>query len=244
MDRIIGHEGQLMRPGWTWAGCAVRLQATVGRPVELRPGRGMQRQQHWDSIYNTKSEQRVSWFEALPLVSLRMMESAGLTSETCVIDVGGGDSRLIDQLVARGLDCLAVLDVSATALARARSRLGHAASVPTWLEADVTGEWSLKPMDIWHDRAVFHFLLSADDRDRYRSRLLGTLKQGGSAIVATFALDGPDTCSGLSVRRYGPETLAVELGPELRLIESVPHVHTTPWGASQPFMYCRFQRLA
>jgi hypothetical protein len=201
------------------------------------------RQEHWDVVYNTKNEQQVSWYEAMPAVSLRMMESAGLTTETCVIDVGGGDSRLVDQLAARGLDCLAVLDVSGSALARARTRLGTAASVPIWLQADVTGDWSLKPMDIWHDRAVFHFLMSAKDRRRYRSHLLETLKPGGFAIVATFALDGPDSCSGLSVRRYSPEMLSGELGPDLRMVESVPHVHTTPWGSKQSFVYCRFQRL-
>lgn len=203
----------------------------------------MHRREHWDLLYNHKGEQQVSWFEALPVVSLRMLESAGLTTETCVVDVGGGDSRLVDQLAARGLDCLAVLDVSGSALARARTRLGSAASVPIWLEADVTGDWSLKPMDIWHDRAVFHFLLTAEDRRRYRSHLLETLKPGGSAIVATFALDGPEKCSGLSVQRYSPEMLAAELGPELTMIESVPHAHTTPWDSKQSFVYCRFQRL-
>ncbi len=203
----------------------------------------MQRQEHWDVVYNTKGEQQVSWFEALPVVSLRLMESAGLTTETCVVDIGGGDSRLVDQLAARGLECLAVLDVSGSAIARARTRLGSTASVPIWLEADVTADWSLKPMDIWHDRAVFHFLLSAGDRRRYRSHLLDTLKPGGSAIVATFALDGPDRCSGLSVQRYSPEMLSAELGPDLRMIEAVPHIHTTPWGSRQPFVYCRFQRL-
>jgi SAM-dependent methyltransferase len=203
----------------------------------------MQRQEHWDGVYNTKNEQQVSWYEGLPELSLRMMASAGLTTDTCVIDVGGGDSRLVDELAARGLDCLAVLDVSGSALARARTRLGTAAGLPIWLEADVTGDWSLKPMDIWHDRAVFHFLMSADDRRRYRSHLLDTLKPGGSAIVATFALDGPDRCSGLSVQRYSLELLSAELGPDLRMIESVGHVHTTPWGGKQSFVYCRFQRL-
>lgn len=202
----------------------------------------MHRQQHWESVYTAKGEQEVSWFEALPAVSLRMMESAGLTTETCVIDVGGGDSRLVDQLAARGLDCLAVLDVSGSALKRARARLGDVASVPIWIEADVTADWSLKPMDIWHDRAVFHFLTSVEDRRRYRSRLLATLKQGGAAIVATFALDGPVSCSGLPVQRYSPTTLAEALGPDLQILESVPHVHTTPWGVSQSLVYCRFQR--
>jgi hypothetical protein len=168
------------------------------------------------------------------------MEVAGLSAETCVLDVGGGDSRLVDILAARGLDCLAVLDVSNAALERARARLGHAADVPTWIAADVTGDWSLKPMDIWHDRAVFHFLTEPDDRARYLGHLRGTLKRDGSAIIATFALDGPTTCSGLPVARYSPESLAVELGDGFRLAESVPHIHQTPWGTPQSFQYSRF----
>lgn len=132
----------------------------------------------------------VSWFEALPAVSLELMEAAGLTQDTCVLDVGGGGSRLVDALVARGLECLAVLDISRAALHRAQQRLGALATIPTWIEADVAGDWSLKPMDIWHDRAVFHFLTDPADRARYVDRLHETLKPGGTAIVATFALDG------------------------------------------------------
>ena len=171
-----------------------------------------------------------------------MMEAAGLAPDTCVLDVGGGDSRVVDALAARGLDCLAVLDVSAAALARAKARLGPAASIPLWIESDVAGDWSLKPMDIWHDRAVFHFLTAPDDRERYRAHLRRTLKPGGSAIVATFALDGPEVCSGLPVQRYSAATLAPELGDDLELVEAVRHVHTTPWGSTQPFQYCRFTR--
>ena len=156
----------------------------------------MQRHEHWNAVYDTRQEQQASWFEDLPALSLRMMESAGLTADTCVMDVGGGCSRLVDQLLARNLRCLAVLDVSGSALRHAKARLGEAASVPTWIEADVTADWALQPMDIWHDRAVFHFLTDAEDRNRYRSRLLATLKQGGTAIVATFALQGPPKCSG------------------------------------------------
>jgi len=128
----------------------------------------MNRKQHWDSVFASKGERDVSWFEALPAISLRMMEAAGLGPETCVLDVGGGDSRVVDALVDRGLDCVAVLDVSRTALDRAKSRLRGAAFALTWIEADVASDWSLKPMDIWHDRAVFHFLTEAGDRARYR----------------------------------------------------------------------------
>src|SRR5690242_4204187 len=153
----------------------------------------MQRKDHWERIYSTRQERDVSWFEALPALSLRMLDDAGLTLETCLIDVGGGDSRLVDHLAARGLNCLAVLDVSSAALGRAQSRLGEAGNVPVWIEADVTGDWTLKPMDIWHDRAVFHFLTTVDEQTRYLEHLHAVLKVHGTAIIATFAPDGPDT---------------------------------------------------
>jgi SAM-dependent methyltransferase len=199
----------------------------------------MDTRDRWNAIYATTSDRQLSWFEPLPAVSVRMMEAAGLTHETCVIDVGGGDSRLVDYLVGHDLDCVAVLDVSAAALERAKARIDRAADL-TWIEADVTGDWSLKPMDIWHDRAVFHFLTDSPARTRYRAHLLQTLKAHGTAIIATFALDGPERCSGLPVTRYSPETLAAELGEGLRLVESVRHLHPTPWGAIQPFQYSRF----
>ncbi len=159
------------------------------------------RQRHWDAIYREKGERGVSWFEALPAVSLQMIESIGLTPDTCIVDVGGGESRLIDALLAEGLDCLAVLDVSREALDHARARIGTASKSVTWIEADVMDAWSLKPMDIWHDRAVFHFLVTPEDRRRYIAHLRDTLKVNGSAIIATFAPDGPETCSGLPVAR-------------------------------------------
>lgn len=197
---------------------------------------------HWDEIYASKAEQGVSWFEAVPAVSLRLLEAAGLTPESCVIDVGCGAARLIDALVARGLACLVALDVSDAVVQQARARLGARASVPVWIVADVVGGWSSKPMDIWHDRAVFHFLTDPADRARYVARLRETLKPGGSAIIATFALDGPERCSGLPVVRYSPESLSAELGPEFRLEESIAHMHVTPSGGRQSFQYSRFTR--
>jgi SAM-dependent methyltransferase len=202
----------------------------------------MERQAHWNQVYTTKAEREVSWFEPLPEISLEMLDAAGMTAESCVFDVGGGDSHLVDALSARGLDCLAVLDVSGAALERARTRMGSAAHVPMWIEADVTGDWTLKPMDMWHDRAVFHFLTTPEDRARYKRHLLDTLKPGGAAIVATFAPDGPEKCSGLPVERYSPEQLAAELGPEFELRDARAHVHTTPWGRTQSFQYSRLQR--
>lgn len=155
---------------------------------------------HWDAIYTSKGEQAVSWFETFPAVSLRMLEAAGLTSESCVIDVGSGAARLMDALVARGLDCLVALDVSDAALQRVRARCV--------------------------------------------ARLRQTLKPGGSAVIATFARDGPERCSGLPVVRYSPESLAAELGPDFRLEESIAHTHVTPTGARQSFQYSRFTRVA
>lgn len=165
-----------------------------------------------------------------------------MTPESCVVDIGGGNSRLVDELIGRGLDCLAVLDVAPSAVARVRERLGTRADVPTWLVGDVTAEWSLKPMDIWHDRAVFHFLTTSDARAKYRAHLVDTLKRGGAAILATFAPDGPERCSGLPVQRYSPQELAAEFTGVLTLVESVPYHHRTPWGASQSFQYSRFVR--
>jgi len=200
------------------------------------------RQQHWNAIYKSRDEWDVSWFEAFPAISLEMIEAIGLKPDTCIVDVGGGESRLIDALLRAGLNCLAVLDVSREALEHARARIGTAARIVTWIESDVTGAWSLKPMDIWHDRAVFHFLVEAEDRLRYLTHLRQTLKVNGGAIIATFAPDGPDRCSGLPVARYSPDALAAELGGEFTLLESRLHPHRTPSGTVQSFQYSRFRR--
>ncbi len=203
----------------------------------------MDRHAHWNGVYATRGEADVSWFEQVPATSLEMLEAAGLTPQSCVLDIGGGDSRLVDRLVARGVQCLTVLDVSGEALARARARLGPEAAPVEWIEADVTGDWSCRPVDIWHDRAVFHFLTDATDRLRYRAHLLRTLRPGGAAIIATFALDGPERCSGLPVVRYSPESLGRELGDAFVLRDARRHAHLTPSGASQSFQYSRWQRV-
>ena len=156
--------------------------------------------------------------------------------------MGGGESRLVDVLLARGVTCIGVLDVAAAALHRAQARLGEKAADVAWIQADVTGVWSWKDVDIWHDRAVFHFLTERVDRDRYKARLAEMLKRGGSAIMATFALDGPEKCSGLPVIRYSPEMLTSELGSEFVLVDSRHHIHTTPWGTTQAFQYSRLKR--
>ena len=146
----------------------------------------------------------------------------------------------MDNLILQGLDCIAVLDVSGAALQRARTRIGSNSDRVDWIEADVTADWSWKSTDFWHDRAVFQFLNGPADRARYRAHLKSTLKPGGSAIIATFAPDGPEKCSGLPVARYSPDTLARELGAEFTLVQFVLHKHQTPWGSNQPFQYSRF----
>jgi SAM-dependent methyltransferase len=159
-----------------------------------------------------------------------------------VIDVGGGDSRLVDHLVSLGLRCVTVLDVSAAALARAQARLGEQARRVRWLETDVTGSWTLAPVDIWHDRASFHFLTGSDDRLRYVAHVRSAVKPGGTVIVGAFAPDGPERCSGLPVCRYDAAGLGAQLGAGFTLAEAVPHAHRTPAGAVQSFIYGRFVR--
>jgi ubiquinone/menaquinone biosynthesis C-methylase UbiE len=146
----------------------------------------------------------------------------------------------VDRLVARGVLCVTVIDVSSAAIWRARERLPRAPV--TWIEADVTSDWRSEPVDLWHDRAAFHFLTAGEDRVRYVSALKRTLKPGGQAIIATFSLEGPTRCSGLPVVRYSAETLATELGPDFHLVESVPEQHRTPSRAIQAFTYNRFLR--
>jgi SAM-dependent methyltransferase len=161
-----------------------------------------------------------------------------------VIDVGGGDSHLADHLVARGVRCITVLEISAVALARARARLGEKQHAVRWIEADVTSGWPAEPVDIWHDRAVFHFLTDAGDRARYLTRLRQAVKPRGNVIMATFALDGPTKCSGLPVMRYSAETLGAELGPGFALADAVTEGHRTPAGIMQSFCYSWFRRTA
>jgi SAM-dependent methyltransferase len=149
----------------------------------------------------------------------------------------------VDHLVARALHCVTVLDISGAALARARARVGTEQRRVTWIEADVTDEWPVPAVDIWHDRAVFHFLVEPEDRARYVAHLTRAVKPHGMVIIATFALDGPERCSGLPVQRYSAEMLAAEMGTEFELAETVNERHQTPFGTVQSFGYNRFVRV-
>jgi SAM-dependent methyltransferase len=197
---------------------------------------------HWEAIYTGKDETDVSWFQDNPAPSLELIERAREGRDAGIIDIGCGASRLADGLLERGFRDLTVLDISAAALDLAALRLGRRASRVRWITADVT-EWQpSRRFGVWHDRAVFHFLVDPADRAAYVSRLSCALVPGGHAIIATFAADGPDTCSGLPVRRYDAAGLAAELGAEFALVESLPHDHVTPWNSSQRFQFSVFQK--
>lgn len=203
----------------------------------------MEPKAHWERVFSTKQSDELSWYQREPTRSLELFDEAGVSPIGAVIDVGGGDSTLVDALLDRQFEHVTVLDISAAALARAQARLGPRARQVTWLEADVT-RVRLPPggYDVWHDRAVFHFLIDPEDRARYVAVASGALRTGGTLIIATFAADGPKRCSGLDVVGYSPEGLAREFGPRFTLIRGFPDVHVTPRGVEQRFTYALFRQ--
>jgi SAM-dependent methyltransferase len=200
----------------------------------------MNRIEHWNSIYSSRSDTELSWTQTEPAISL------WLIGEVCaagsVIDVGGGNSALAGKLLKRGY-LATVLDISAAALDRARTQLGARAAEVNWVVADIANAPQLGPADVWHDRAVFHFLTDAADRAAYKRSMLGSVAVGGHAVIGTFALDGLDKCSGLDVRRYDAALLAKELGPAFTLVKTEPETHLTPWGKQQSFQFSVFRRV-
>ncbi len=201
------------------------------------------RQAHWQAVYTGKGETGVSWFEAEPAVSLALIELVRTPPEAAVINVGGGASRLVDRLLARGFADVTVLDLSAAALAAARDRLGEPGRRVQWIVADATSWEPPRRYALWHDRAALHFLTDPADRAAYVARLLQALVPGGHAIIGSFAPDGPEKCSGLPVVRYDADSLAETLGPGFVLIDSRRHVHRTPSGTEQRFHFGTFRRL-
>jgi len=198
---------------------------------------------HWDEVWDRADPDRVSWFEPCPETALRLIESSGLGSGAALIDVGGGASMLTRQLLDTGYEDLTVLDVSASGLGAARGRLGQWASRVAWIQADVRHFEPSRTWELWHDRAVFHFLTLGEDRAAYLGTLDRALARGGQLVLATFGPEGPTRCSGLDVRRYSVDMLADELGPAFRLADSRLEAHTTPAGESQQFLHARFERV-
>jgi SAM-dependent methyltransferase len=190
-------------------------------------------------VYSTKAPDRVSWFRPHLDASLATIERAAPDPAARIVDVGGGHSTLVDDLLAAGYRNLAVIDISAAALQIAKVRLGPAADRVDWIVADITRvDFPPGGFDVWHDRAVFHFLTSSTDRAAYVERAAHALRRGGYAIVGTFGPQGPVKCSGLDVRRYDADSLHGEFGARFRLVDSFEELHRTPFGTTQQFVYC------
>jgi SAM-dependent methyltransferase len=199
----------------------------------------MSSKEHWDSVYRTRGSEQVSWYRPHLDRSLAFLEATGLGRDARVIDVGGGASTFVDDLLDRGYTNVTVLDLSAAALDAARARLASRASQVKWICADVTDpQLPSEAYDFWHDRAVFHFLREPAARARYVSAVRRMLKPGGHIVVATFGPHGPEKCSGLDVMHFTPEALHAEFGPEFARLSDAVEMHTTPWGSEQEFVYC------
>ena len=206
----------------------------------------MQSKDHWERVYERKPTDSVSWFQEHAQRSLHLIRQTGVALSAPIIDVGGGASTLVDDLLAGGYSNLTVLDISSAALAAAKNRLGPERSAKVhWLEASITEvELPVHAYELWHDRAVFHFLTVEEDRQKYVRAVLRAVKPGGHVIVATFAEDGPSRCSGLPVVRYRPDELHAEFGESFVLVQHEKEAHVTPLGTVQQFVYCYCRKLA
>jgi ubiquinone/menaquinone biosynthesis C-methylase UbiE len=199
----------------------------------------MEPKSHWERVYTTKATDAVSWYQPHATLSMELIQRVARGRQVRVIDVGGGASTLVDDLLDRALGDVTVLDISSAALDAASKRLGPRAQKVQWLEGDITtAALSNAYYDIWHDRAVFHFLTRPEDRAAYVAQVRRAVKPGGHVIVATFAPDGPEQCSGLPVVRYAPDALHAEFGGAFELLEHLSEDHHTPSGAIQHFVYC------
>ena len=199
----------------------------------------MDRKQHWEQVYTTKSSDSVSWFQERADQSLALFHDTGLEKDAAIIDVGGGASTLVDDLAVEGYSDLTVLDLSSAALDVAKQRLRKHAESIHWIVGDITkAELPANRFDIWHDRAVFHFLTEPADRQAYVEQVMRAVRPNGHVIIATFPEDGPEKCSGLPVMRYKPETLHAEFGGDFLLVKHEKETHHTPFGTVQQFVYC------
>lgn len=196
---------------------------------------------YWEEIYDEKAPHEVSWFRTAHEISLRLIENAGAKKEDWIIDVGAGASTLVDQLISREYKKIALLDVSSKALAYTKSRLGEMAHRIEWIESDIKEFQPQRKFALWHDRAVFHFLTSPEDRRAYVQALKSALLPGGHVVISTFAIGGPIQCSGLDIVQYDSARLSQELGESFELLESQEESHRTPWDSEQKFTYCHFR---
>ena len=199
----------------------------------------MDSRSHWENVYSTKAPEDVSWYRPHLEKSIEIIEKTAPDRSTSIIDIGGGESTLVDDLLARGYEDLTVLDISSIAIEVAQRRLGDAAKMVRWIAGDITNV-NLPPQsyNFWHDRAVFHFLTTADQRSAYVRQVEKAVRSGGNLLISTFGPEGPTKCSGLEVVRYDADSLDREFGVRFRLLESFKEVHNTPFGTTQQFLYC------
>jgi hypothetical protein len=211
-----------------------------------KPGAAMasDRKEHWESVYSAVDETALSWYQQDPCLSLALIKSVAPHGGGRIIDIGGGASVLVERLLEHPFERIAVLDISETALGKARSRLGARASRVQWIVADVSQAHGIGTFDIWHDRAVFHFLTDERDRRSYVQLARETLPEGGHLIIASFGIDGPKRCTGLDVCRYDVKSMAAELGGGFSLVQEASETHTTPRGFLQAFFYGVFRQMS
>ncbi len=204
----------------------------------------MQKKEHWEKVYSTKAATQVSWFQEHAAMSLQLIARQNVPRSASIIDVGGGASTLVDDLLDAGYCQLTVLDLSGAAIATAKTRLGERAALVQWREANVLEvELPAQSFEVWHDRAVFHFLTTEQEREVYVQQVLRAVTPGGLVIVATFAEDGPTQCSGLPVMRYDPNALHAQFGAPFAMLGHEKESHMTPGGNEQKFVYCFCRRL-
>ena len=195
------------------------------------------RKTHWENIYKTKDHKTVSWYQAVPDISLSLLDAIQASPTQSIVDIGCGASLLVDYLIERDFKNITLIDLSAEALAIVKTRLGENSHIPCYVSQDITDSSWVQPFDIWHDRAVFHFLTDKLDRQRYMNNLKNSLTKNGRAIIGTFAINGPNACSGLDIEQYDAEKMQSVLVDGLSLESTQSHTHTMPNGSTQAFMY-------
>jgi len=197
---------------------------------------------HWDDIYATRQPHEVSWTQENPKISLDFIHSFNLPKQASIIDVGGGESKLVDRLIDEGYEDITVLDISEHALKRTKIRLGEAAEKVNWIVSDITEFKTDKTFDLWHDRATFHFMTTGDQIKEYVERAKSYLKENAYLTIGTFSESGPKKCSGLEIKQYSEETLQDQLKKGFRKIKCIHEDHQTPFGTQQNFLFCSFKR--
>ncbi|MCK1742895.1 class I SAM-dependent methyltransferase [Bradyrhizobium sp. 139] len=199
---------------------------------------------HWQAVYESKGEREVSWFQESPSPSIELIALTGAGPTSAIVDIGGGTSRLVDALLSAGYTGVTVLDLSNAALAASRARLGAASDGVDWIVADVTAWQPKRTYDVWHDRAAFHFLSAPEEQAAYVGCIRRAVKIGGHVIIGTFAVDGPEKCSGLPVTRHSADSIAALLGAGFKLTDHRRHQHATPWQSVQNFQFSSFIRMS